>query len=133
MGLFNDAVNWGSANVFGSSEIGPAEQFWLAPGSDWTARRWVTGVVVRDHLQGSNEVKGDGVNLEKPGGRSVRESIVIEFHSEEEIQRVVDPQKPDQVKVDDVVWSAVRRLGNDSGMKAYLFVRAVDVAVRTRG
>ena len=133
MGLFDEAVNWGASNVFGSSEIGPAETFWFAPASDWTAKRWVTGVVVRDHLQGSNEVKGDGVNLEKPGGRSVRESIVIEFQADETIQRVVDPQKPDQVKVDDVIWSAVRRLGNDSGMQAYLFVRATDVAVRTRG
>jgi hypothetical protein len=133
MGLFEDAVNWGAANVFGSSHTGPAETIWLAPASDWTAKRMVSAVVVRDHLQGSNEVRGDGVNLEKPAGRSVRESIVVEFHAGEQLQRIVDSQKPDQVKVDDVIWSAVRRLGNDSGMQAYLFVRSTDVAVFRRG
>jgi|688.fasta_scaffold02433_29 hypothetical protein len=133
MGLFENAVNWGASNVFGSSDIGPAETIWLAPASDWTVKRMVSAVVIRDHLQGSNEVRGDGVNLEKPAGRSVRESIVIEFQAGEQLQRIVDSQKPDQVKVDDVIWSAVRRLGNDSGMQAYLFVRSTDVAVFRRG
>lgn len=132
MSLFDDAVSWGSSNVFANFSSGPAEIFWFAPGSDWGAKRRVTGVVVRDHLQGSNEVKGDGVNLEKASGRTVRESIVIEFKANESIQRVVDPQKPDQVKIDDVIWSAIRRLGNDSGLQAMLFVRTTDVAITRR-
>jgi hypothetical protein len=133
MGLFEDAVNWGAVNVFGSSDVGPAEIIELALSSDWTAKKHVSAVVIRDHLQGSNEVRGDGVNLEKPTGRAVRESIVVEFQADEQLQRVVDSQKPDQVKVDGVIWSAVRRLGNDSGMQAVLFVRNTDVAVFRRG
>lgn len=127
MGVFQDAIEWGSHNVFANTDGGPAEKIWLAPAGDWTKKQTVSAVVIRDHLQGSNEVRGDGVSLEKPGGRTVRESLLVEFLECAPLQTLQDRQTPDQIKVDGVVWSAVRRTGFDTAMKAYIFVRTADI------
>lgn len=129
-GLFDSLGKWAAHNLFTNNTIGPSETIEFAPAGDWTLAEPVQAVVIRDHYQGSNEVRGDGIALEKPSGRTVRDSIVIEFNECVEIQTVQNRSKPDQVKVDDLIWSAVRTLGDDSAMRAVLFVRTTDIHVR---
>lgn len=131
-GLFDSVSNWAAENAFANAAIGPAERIEFAPAGNWARATYPLAVVVRDHYQGSNEVRGDGVALEKPSGRTVRDSIVVEFLECVDIQRVQSRNAPDQVKVDDVIWVAVRTLGDDSAMRGVLFVRNTDVLVRNQ-
>jgi len=132
MGQFEDIVAWADENVFGNSDSGPASTVRFVPASDWGSAVDVDAVVIRDGLQGSNEVRGDGQSNDKPYGRSIRDSIIIEFLRSLpiQIQVVQDSQKPDLVKYDGMVYAAQRTIGIDSSMQAVLFTRNVDVSVK---
>ena len=124
-GLFDSLDNWTAQNVILNDEVGPAEQVPFAPASNWNKRQLLPGVVIRDHFQGSNEVRGDGVALNRGGERAVRESILIEFRNcRGKCQRCQDPQTPEQVEIDGFIWSAVRCTGSDRQLQTWLFVRA---------
>lgn len=107
-------------DIFGDAVV-------LAPSGNWDNKSVVPCVVIPDHLQGSNEVRGDGVRLERADGRTVRDSILIEFKTSANIQRIQSRQHPDQIKWDGSIWSAVRTVGYDQALKSVLFVKVTDV------
>ena len=129
MGYVDELLEWHAEHTITNDEMF-GDTVVLAPAGDWDNKVTESCVVIADHAQGSNEVQGDGVRLERPGGRTVRDSVSVEFKTSADIQRVQSRAKPDQIKWDGVIWSAVRTTGWDSAMKTALFVRAKDVLRR---
>lgn len=129
MGYVDDILNWHAENTVTNDEMF-GDVVILAPAGDWDNKVNENCVVIADHAQGSNEVQGDGVRMERPGGRTVRDSISVEFKVSAEIQRVQSRQHPDEIKWDGVIWSAQRTTGWDDAMRTVLFVRTKDVLRR---
>ena len=126
MGYVDDILNYHAENIHTNDAIF-GDTVVLAPSGDWDSKETVSCNVIPDHLQGSNEVRGDGVRLERTSGRTVRDSIIIEFRSSANIQRVQSRQHPDQINWDGSIWGAVRTVGYDQAMKTVLFTKTKDV------
>lgn len=128
MGIFDDLEDWTAKNIFANTDIGPAEIVEFIPKGDWSKIKKVSAVVVRDHFQGSNEVRGDGIAMEKPSGRTERNSIVVEFLECVDVAETQDRAKPDLIRLNNkAIYSAVRTLGEDDGMRGVLFVNVKDL------
>lgn len=126
MGIYDSIESFHTGNIFANENFtGKLVEF--APAGDWNNTSIVPAEVIGEGLPGSNEVRGDGVRLESRDGRTVRDSITVEFRSAVNVQRVQSRAKPDMIKWDDVVWVAVRTIGFDENMKSVRFVRTKDV------
>lgn len=123
MGLFESLEKWTAENVFLNTNAGPAQDIIFAPRGKWDEAFITRAVVIGDQLQGSNEVQGDGVVLNKPDGSTERETIRVELCIKLKIE-AQDPINPDQIKVDGVIYAAKRVLGRDRGTQTVLFVRS---------
>lgn len=125
LGLF-ESLEKLTGRLMTNKVFGPARTIRFVPLSDFSKATDESAVVVEDHLQGSNEVRGDGVALEKPVGRSERESIVVEFCRCVELQEPQPRNNPDLVVIDGEIYTCVRTTGRDRGMISALFTKSSD-------
>lgn len=126
MGYVDDILNFHADAIHTNDDIF-GDTVTLAPGGDWADKESVNCTVIPDHLIGSNEVQGDGVRMERKDGRTVRDSILVEFKTDANIQRVQSRMKPDEIQWDSQIWSGVRTVGYDQAMKSVLFVKISNV------
>ncbi len=125
LGIFESLEQF-TGKLMTNKVFGPARTVRFIPLGDFNKATEEDAVVVEDHLQGSNEVRGDGVALEKPVGRSERTSLLIEFCRCLDIQEPQPRNNPDLVVVDDEIYTCVRVTGRDRGMISALFVKSND-------
>lgn len=126
MGIYDSIESFHASNVFANEKF-TGKMVVFAPAGDWDNSDVVVAIAIGEGLPGSNEVRGDGVRLESRDGRTVRESITVDFKSSVNVQRVQSRAKPDLIEWDGVVWAAVRTIGFDENMKSVGFVRTSDV------
>lgn len=124
--MYDDLIKFHAEELFANEDFFGVVVS-LAPQGNWNLARDTAVVSISDHLLGSNENRGDGVRLERDKGRSVRDSILVEFLKDANIQREQKRQKPDLIQYDGSVWTAVRTIAFDDAMKAVHFVRTRDV------
>lgn len=124
-GLFESLEKF-TGKLMTNKVFGPARVIQFVQLGDFSKATDESAVVIEDHLQGSNEVRGDGVSLEKPVGRSERATILVEFCRCVEIQEPQPRNNPDLVVIDGTVYTCVRTTGRDRGMISALFVKSTD-------
>lgn len=84
----------------------------------------VNAVVIRDRLEGTNEVFGDGRTFNRDQGRGVRDSIVLEIPASINVRDVQPTDRPDAFKIGGETWIVKRIIGEDADMQSVLAVKA---------
>lgn len=132
MNRFDSFNAYVTKRLFLSGDNGCAREYEFAPRGDWTRVTTVMVVAIRDHLQGSNELAGDGVRLDQnDGDRTVRDSIVIEVSSRRKLlQNPQDRNAPDEIRIRGIIYTAIRRIAEDDEMEAWVFARQAPVNVK---
>jgi hypothetical protein len=129
MGIFSDLNQWAAKEVFLDSAVGPAEEVEIVPSGDWSRVVTAIAVVTRDSLPGTNEVRGDGVALERPAGRTIRETLVADLSNCLEIP--VGRNNSTLMRLSDgTIWVAVRIQGKDDSLQSVIFARSQDIQLR---
>jgi hypothetical protein len=102
------------------------------PEADGEQKTTVNAIVSENSLEGSREAHGDGIVLNKPHGRAVRESISIWISNTTDITiRKVQPHKhPDCFQVDDEFYVVKRVLGRGIGFKKVICIRTEHASIR---
>lgn len=109
------------------------------PEGDPGRRVQTHAVVFEDNLEGTREVRGDGVVSNDRDGRRTRESAIFEVPQSLDVRVRQKAQRPDQFRdASGELWKVVRIEGRDSweqtaGIQSVLCVRVKDGTLRNEG
>lgn len=106
------------------------ETIYLYPRGQRGRRQSLNAVVDEDRLEGTRESFGDGVQLDRQPGRSIRESIVVVVPASVVITPERGGKEQDLLKIRGEMWGVKRLLSQDAHVQEYLCVRRKDLDVR---
>lgn len=105
-----------------------AETLALAPSGIWANAVEFAGVWDAGDEEGRNQEEGDGVILEKRGGRRTRHIVVVECSVSVGIDETHDP--PDMIRRGTEIVQVKRIIGRDADMMSVECVRVTQIRSR---
>lgn len=114
------------------SPVGFNETVTFYPQYDSANAQTVNAMVIRDRLEGTREVRGDGNVFNRDDGRSVRRSVTIICAASLNVRQKQPLRDPDAfVDSDGVTWIVKRIEAQDEYLQDVLCVHRDDSTVRS--
>lgn len=115
----------------GGNASGFNKLVWFYPAWSEENKVQVNVIVDEDDVEGTREVRGDGVAINTREGRSVRRTIKIECPATLPVRQVQPKSLPDVFKVDGELFPVKRIVGQDDYTQTVLCIHRDNSEIRT--